>query len=370
MVILRNINMKIMKLFDKTLPILFAGAAVALLGSCKNQDFDFPNYERSTVYFAYQYPVRTLIMGEDIFDTSLDNQHKCQIQATVGGLRENGGTIGISFKVDNSLCENLYFEDGTTRVRAMPENFYTLSSYDKIYLNGSLRGGVEVQLTDAFFADRDAIKNTFVIPLVMTGVENADGILTGTPWTEGTTPPRCNSTLWEVPPMDYVLYCVKYINEWDASYLRRGKDVITKPDGTKIEYKRQAEYVEDDEVYELATVDMNTVKGTLTVGGPDTPTDETRTGNEQKCDVVLTFDDKGECTITQDASASGYTVTGKGKFVEDGEKDSWGDQDRNALYLEYTVTKSDGTTYVTTDTLIVRDRGVVLEEFSPVYKEV
>ena len=95
-----------------------------------------------------------------------------------------------------------------------------------------------------------------------------------------------------------------------------------------------------------------------------------RTGNEQKCDVVLTFDDKGECTITQDASASGYTVTGKGKFVEDGEKDSWGDQDRNALYLEYTVKKSDGTTYVTTDTLIVRDRGVVLEEFSPVYKEV
>jgi len=34
--------------------------------SCENQDNEFPDYEGGTsVYFATQYPVRTLVMGED-----------------------------------------------------------------------------------------------------------------------------------------------------------------------------------------------------------------------------------------------------------------------------------------------------------------
>ena len=40
--------------------------------------------------------------------------------------------------------------------------------------------GVEVSFTDAFFADPEALTATYVIPLVMTGVTNADRILNGT----------------------------------------------------------------------------------------------------------------------------------------------------------------------------------------------
>ena len=37
--------------------------------SCENQDNEFPDYEGGTsVYFATQYPVRTLVMGEDEYE--------------------------------------------------------------------------------------------------------------------------------------------------------------------------------------------------------------------------------------------------------------------------------------------------------------
>ena len=38
----------------------------------------------------------------------------------------------------------------------------------------------------------------------------------------------------------------------------------------------------------------------------------------------------------------GVTATGTGKFVQDGEKNSWGNKDRDAIYLKYTVDFSNG----------------------------
>jgi hypothetical protein len=62
------------------------GVLTLSFASCYNSDQDFPDYqEGTTAYFAYQYPVRTLILGNDIYDNSLDNAHKCQIWATMGG---------------------------------------------------------------------------------------------------------------------------------------------------------------------------------------------------------------------------------------------------------------------------------------------
>lgn len=56
------------------------------LSSCTNQDTDFNNFDYQSVYFAYQFPVRTITLGEDIFDTTLDNDYKCKIMATLGGV--------------------------------------------------------------------------------------------------------------------------------------------------------------------------------------------------------------------------------------------------------------------------------------------
>ena len=62
------------------------------------------------------------------------------------------------------------------------------------------------------------------------------------------------------------------------------------------------------------------------------------------------------------------SATGSGKFVEDGEKNSWGNKDRDAIYLEYDV--DFGFKQIATkDTLVLQTRGTnKLEVFAPKYK--
>ena len=335
----------------KFLSILCAGFSLLTLNSCHNQDVEFPDYKYSAVYFAYQTPVRTIVLGDDVYDTSLDNQHKCKIYATMGGVYENKKVIDIDFVVDNTLCTNLFFPNGSNVV-ALPSNYYTLSG-SKITLNKSLMGAVDVQLTDAFFADPKALTNTYVIPLRMTKVTNADTILSGIPKIANAQ--KTNSAYWDVLPKDYTLYCVKYINQWHANYLRRGKDVIT-DGGTTTTNVRHKEFVEKDEITSLKSASLTSVEYpvTLSVNGTNTT-----------CTLLLSFDNQGKCTVS--SITNGFTATGNGAFVKNGEKKSWGNKDRNALYLDYTVDLAGGKKYVTKDTLVVRDRGVKMETFSPSY---
>ena len=168
------------------------GVLSLTLASCYNADKDFPDYEGgTTAYFAYQFPVRTIILGNDIYDNSLDNAHKCQIWSTMGGAYEGRNAV-VNFIVDESLCENLYFEDAGgnagEKVLAMPTSHYELLG-NTIPYNGDSRGYVEVQLKQAFFDDPKSIENTYVIPLRMISVTGIDHILTGTP-REGLDPVR------------------------------------------------------------------------------------------------------------------------------------------------------------------------------------
>jgi hypothetical protein len=81
--------------------------------------------------------------------------------------------------------------------------------------------------------------------------------------------------------------------------------------------------------------------------------------------LLLTFDAQNMCTVS--SASEGFTVSGSGSFVEDGDKNSWGDQDRNVIYLDYTIDMG-ARSYATKDTLVVRDRGVTMETFSPSFK--
>lgn len=204
---------------------LLTALVTGLFTSCENGDWEFPDYEYTAVYFAYQSPVRTIVLGEDVFDTSLDNAYQCQIMATMGGVYSNDKNVEIGIRVDNSICDDLIFDGTEQHILPMPSNYYSLSS-DKITIEkGSILGGVTVQLTDAFFSDPNSLVNTYVIPVVMTDVVNADTILSGIPLVDN--PSRGVSGDWDVQPKDYVLYAVKYINTYDANYLRRGVDVIS-----------------------------------------------------------------------------------------------------------------------------------------------
>lgn len=328
---------------------------IGLFTSCENSDWEFPDYDYSAVYFAYQSPIRTICLGEDVFDTSLDNEYKCQIMATIGGVYKNNANIDISIRVDNSLCDNLVFEENDMDIIPMPSNYYSLSS-DKITIEkGSVLGGVIVQLTDVFFNDPKSLLTTYVIPVVMTGVVNADTILSGTPLVDN--PRRGVSSDWDVQPKDYVLYAVKYINQYEANYLRRGKDVISgSQSGTK---NRHAQYVEKDEVVDnITTRSLNTIAWEH----------QTKDMNDitRNSVLLLTFDNQNNCTITSETE--GVTASGTGKFVSKGDKNSWGNKDRDVLYLDYTIDYGDIQS-ATNDTLVVRDRGLKAEWFTPQLKD-
>lgn len=335
-----------------SIAVLTAGLFAMLLVSCENQPVTFPDYDYSAVYFAYQYPVRTIVLGEDIFDNSLDNEHKCIIYATIGGVYENTKRIDIDFEVDNSLCDNLYFGDDT-EVLPMPSSHYSLAG-SQITLDATMLGGVEVQLSDAFFADSLAVKNAYVIPLRMTNVTNADSILSGAPKFGDAV--RGNETDWDVQPKDFILYCVKYINRWHGNYLRRGVDNIAREFAEDTSIVRHTEFVEDDQVSTMTTLSMNAVAFPVTV--VDT------SNTNVTCTLVLTFGENDQCTVS--TNTPGFTASGSGTFVKDGDKNSWGNQDRNVIYLDYTIDFTERT-YVTKDTLVVRDRGVSIETFVPVY---
>lgn len=171
-------KLNISRILRLALAGLVGCAISAVLTACKNGSADFPDYEGGTsVYFAYQYPVRTIVLGDDEYDTSGDKAGKCQIQATFGGSY-NGSDGSVQIAVDPSLCNNLTMADGSP-VTAMPESYYKLST-TTLNFAGGFKGITEVQLSDAFFADPKAVSNTYVIPVVMTSQTGFGRILSGT----------------------------------------------------------------------------------------------------------------------------------------------------------------------------------------------
>lgn len=336
-----------MNLLKRTFTIFSAGALTLLGTSCQNDDVDFPDYEGGvSVYFANPYLQRTLELGPNKnYDNSEDLTRSCMICGTMGGTYK-GKNIKVEIAVDNSLTDKMFFADGTA-VKPMPAEYYKLASNTLDY-GGKYMGGVEVTFTDAFFADPASITTTYAIPLVMKSQTGADRILTGTAKEDIAEPNRCNGSDWEVTPKDYVIYCMQYINNWHGTFLRRGVDVVTGGinDTTIIRHNK---YVEKDAEISLATAatDKNTFPVSITVGKGDTQRTLT-------CNVQLTFDKDNNCTVT--SATPEFQAKGTGKFVVKGEKKSWGNQDRDAIYLDYSIDFEEQH-YATKDTLVFRNRG-------------
>lgn len=335
---------------------------VGTFSACENDKWEFPDYKYTAVYFSYQTPIKTIELGEDaMYDNTKDNEHIIQIFATLGGVYENKQDRIIQVKIDNTLCDSLYFGSETgTPMLPLPANYYELPPKMQIIIpSGKLMGAIEFKLTDAFFQDTLALKTTYVLPLVMESVAGADSILRGK--SEKTNPDRRIASDWIKIPKDYILYAVKYINPWHAYYLRRGVTVIKGKNGntsldTTIVY--HAKYVEWDEVCQAVSNSYTSVSLNLKTKAADGKTDLPFTIN-------LVFNDRDECTINHPANVT-YTATGSGKFVKNG--DEWGGMKRNVLYINYNVEFPDAI-YTFTDTLVVRDRGIKFETFTAVVKK-
>ena len=307
--------------------ILFILLAITgcVFTSCENQDWEFPDFEYTTVYFAYQTPVRTITFGEDVWDTSLDNQGQCQIMATIGGVYSNDKDRTISIQVDNSIVDDITFADGS-EIKAMPSNYYTLSDNNKIVIpKGKLLGGVTVQLTDAFFADPEAASGKYVIPVRMTDVQGADSILSGVPLVD--SPRLAVAGDWDVQPKNYILYAVKYISQYDSWYLRAGKDVYSDARGT-VNRQPASGYIEHaQQVKSFSTLDKNSILWDYEL--------KDEKGYARDCKLQLDFTESGAVSIS--TLSEGITASGSGQYTVLGEKNSWGGKDRDVMTLNYTL---------------------------------
>lgn len=329
--------------------LAYIGLASMLLSftACESSDNEFPDFDYQTVYFGNQYGLRTVELGEDEFiDNTLDNQHKVVIKAAWGGGYTNRKNVIIDTQVDESLCDNLYFKGSNTPVTPMPSSYYTLASNQIRIPKGEIIGGIEVQLTDAFFADEKSLGNYYVIPMKMTSVQGADSILQGKAAVG--SPVLTNSGHWSVQPKNFVLYAVKYVNPWHGEYLRRGVDQAV-INGVSSQLVRHEQYVEKDEKVNISTKSLE--RNLLHLSTRD------EKGNIFKYDLSLTFDKNGNCTVS--SPSDDLAISGSGKFVKKGEKKSLGGKDRDAIYLDYTVDfKTKNMQYATKDTLVLSSRAV------------
>ena len=347
------------------------GALSLTFASCYNAEHEFPDFEGgTTAYFAYQFPVRTLVLGNDIYDNTLDNEHKCRIWSTMGGAY-GGRDAFVEIAVDESLCDNLWFVDEggnpSTSVLPMPSSYYQLLS-NVIPYRGDARGYVEVQFTDAFFNDPKAIESTYVIPLVMKNARGIDHILTGSP-REGLSPSRTNTEDWDVLAKDYVLYCVKYMNPWQGKYIRRGVDNVTEKGVTTTVVRKDMSLVNTDlERYKENPVNQNDEVCAITTKNMSQaifPVSFKTSGASISCNLILTFNGN-QCTVSTDDE--NVTASGSGEFITKGTerqeyKDyQWGSNNgqpvhRDILRLAYEVKFNNNDIQVSTnDTLVVQTR--------------
>lgn len=322
------------------------------LVACENQEREFEDFGTTAVSFPFQRPARTLILGKyGVGINDNDNNHRFEIGVSLSGVYENKKNRKVHFEVD----ENLLAE--ATNVKPLKSDYYSIVTQSPVTIpSGSTKGRITVQLTDEFFADSLSFAAlnmvNYVVPLVITDIEDIDTVLSGVATVDN--PSRVRDTEWSVVPKDYTLYGIKFINKYHAMYLRRGVDVMTNDSNEVVSTVYRDEYVERDELVMVTITGENSVtmsnivrRGALSSPG--------------SVEIELTFDDNDNCTV-QSFGSDGYNVTGTGQFVEDA--GSWGGQDHDAIFIDYTYTDTNNSeTHSVQDTLVVRDRNVVFEEF-------
>lgn len=303
-------------------------AAMALLmaTSCESGDKDFGYDGETAVYFSNSGSDRILELGEDQeADLTDDNNHIVNIKAVAAGGYGNSNDVKVDYVIDPALCEG-YNINGAA-IDVMPSNYYEVQNPNQFTIaSGQLLGGVKVKLTDAFFEDAKSWESGYVIPVKLTKAEGVSKILSG---------------------KDMTFYRVKFVNPWTATYLRKGKDV-----SNGNESHRAYPYFEKAEVIKVVTKGLN--KAQMTVDVKDA------SGKDHQVNVLMTFNGD-DCTIS--SGSEGVQVSGSGKFVK---KDQLlGEFKRNTLYLNYNI-KSDALgTVETTDTMVVRNRGIEFKTFVP-----
>lgn len=342
--------------------ILYFMAVLIIAVSCNSDEFKYKDYDTQAVSFPFQYPFRTLSLGNDEIDNSMDRAWKFNIGVNIGGIwKENTKDWTVDVAIDETLVADNLYNAEDQKIEPMPQSYYEIAPLENIKIKkGSLVGLMTVQLNEAFFKDPKSIDNIYVIPLRIIST-SADEIVCGKPSVEN---PNIHDPMdWNSGARDksYTLFGVKYVNPYHGKFLRRGRIEVKTPGGQLLEtiVIRTTE-PERNQVVTLVTESMDEVL--VNYAGNDNNTSQMRL-------TVNPDDNSVKVSAVED---SAFQVSGTGEWEYDG--DSWGvdlngkPKPRDVFRLDYQYTNADGNICFVKDTVVFRDRQIVFENVDPVLK--
>lgn len=322
--------------------IIVTIAALACLTSCYEpfvKDFD-----KSAIYFTYQYDMRTMVVGEGA---------KFDITACLGGVIDNAIDRGVKVVVDDALVTAdlskfalagsevspftaydvfggltpdvgmLYHTDvqktfakyGLNGIKPLPSNYYTLSGIDGLEIKkGSHQGAITVSATDAMMSDSDCLSPMYAIGVQITDAD-ADEVLSG---------------------RNFAVITVRLENMFYGNWYHGGSCEVYNASGSKVKEESYPFAIpqEDAKIYTLSTIAANAVKTDKYI--------------QNKGSLILTFNGKN-INITSDDL----------ELLPDSRESYFNEsvllQDRE-LHLNYTFKNADGGKTVVSDILYFRDR--------------
>lgn len=331
--------------------IIYLLSLFGMMVSCTNQDIEFDDFDYQGVYFPYQTPLRTLMLGDEVVgDNSIDREHAFSIGATMGGAYKNTKDREIFIELAPELAENITDGDGNP-LKILPSAYYE-ATFDKLIIPaGNFIGKVRVNLTDAFFQDPLATGLHYVIPVRMTDAVG-DTILSGIPKSTVSSPdPRVNDD-WLIVPKNYVLFGIKYINATHGVYLLRGKRLNTAD--PQDNYAYSARFLVDNDMTKLTTKSL-TENYMTTIGGAS--------GNA-KYNMVLTFNEENKSVTVSQKDETTVAVTGTGTYYskDDDKAEAYNGKKHRTIYLNY-IYEDEGNTYQVNDSLVFVDTDMTFEKF-------
>lgn len=334
----------------KTLSILITG--IVAFG-CSNMDIEFDDFEYQSIFFPYQTPVRTIILGdESIGDNSIDLEHAFSIGISMGGAYENKKNRIVSVEYAPELGQNIKYINNkdTLGLEVLPAAYYE-AVFDQIIIpSGEFSGKMRVDLKDAFFNDPLSATTHYVIPTRITDA-GTDTILSGSPNGFVVNPDPRIAEDWDIVPKNYTLFGIKYINETHGMYLLRGSR-INSSTGEEVTYSER--FLVDNNMTKLTTKSL-TENIMDVVGG-------SFTGNFYR--ILLTFNKDNKTVTVSSVDATTTVVSGTGVYYtkDDSEAESFNGFKHRTVYLDYTI-KATGKDYYVKDSLVFADTDVMFEEF-------
>lgn len=300
---------------------------VVMLSSCEKYDSYIDDFNYTTVYFAYQNPVRTVFSNNLQFD----------IGVAMGGVRTNSANQTADFVIAPELLTDAGIV-GTNNFTLLPADYYTLSSSSQFVIpKGDFVGKVRVILNkEKFLTDPLATGKTYALPIKITDT-SLDSILTG------------NATKG-IARKDYTIVVVKYISQYHGIYYHRGQRSKYDASNNLVNTVRYVTPDQEDEYVQNVVWNFKTLKAdSIQSSGVG----EFYSSSSKNYGLNLKILTDNTVRITGNPSSLIPNIQDLGNSLYDATKKSF--------YLNYQYTDVDNMRYVMKDTLIFRNDGLSLE---------